>query len=187
MLCFVNYCVSFWSFYFAHYFVCPSSIYGFWLPLWYLRFTASDYPFGIFKLFFWPRLMLSIQKPNKIYIAYFQSILRSLFIDVKSLNIFYRISWYTHCHHHIINFNLLPEHLCSHSVVSGVRVAQAFCVVLCRSLFLSICCFFIWPLYCLSFLRPLITNLPSSNNFLHYLTFFQILRRIKHIWINFMY
>ena len=142
MLCFVNYCVSFWSFYFAHYFVCPSSIYGFWLPLWYLRFTASDYPFGIFKLFFWPRLMLSIQKPNKIYIAYFQSILRSLFIDVKSLNIFYRISWYTHCHHHIINFNLLPEHLCSHSVVSGVRVAQAFCVVLCRSLFLSICCFF---------------------------------------------
>ena len=29
--------------------VCPS-IYGFWLPLWYLRFTASDYPFGILDL-----------------------------------------------------------------------------------------------------------------------------------------
>ena len=28
-----------------------SLIYGFWLPLWYLRFTASVYPFGIFKLF----------------------------------------------------------------------------------------------------------------------------------------
>ena len=27
-----------------------SSIYGFWLPLWYLRFTDSDYPFGIFYL-----------------------------------------------------------------------------------------------------------------------------------------
>ena len=26
-------------------------IYGFWLPLWYLRYTDSDYPFGIFKLF----------------------------------------------------------------------------------------------------------------------------------------
>jgi hypothetical protein len=43
-----------------HCVVCPSSIYGFWLPLWYLlaivlsvllRFTDSDYPFGIFKLF----------------------------------------------------------------------------------------------------------------------------------------
>jgi hypothetical protein len=40
---------------FDHCIVCPS-IYGFWLPLWYLltivlsvlRFTASDYPFGIF-------------------------------------------------------------------------------------------------------------------------------------------
>ena len=44
---------------FGHYVVCSSSIYGFWLPLWYLlaimlsvllRFTDSDYPFGIF----WP-------------------------------------------------------------------------------------------------------------------------------------
>jgi hypothetical protein len=31
------------------------SIYGFWLPLWYLRFTASDYPFGILDL----RLMVT--------------------------------------------------------------------------------------------------------------------------------
>jgi hypothetical protein len=29
--------------------VCPS-IYGFWLPLWYLLFTTSDYPFGILYL-----------------------------------------------------------------------------------------------------------------------------------------
>ena len=45
---------------FDHYIVCLSLIYGFWLPLWYLltivlsvffRFTASDYPFGIFTLF----------------------------------------------------------------------------------------------------------------------------------------
>ena len=42
----------------GHCIVCPS-IYGFWLPLWYLvaivlsvlLFTASDYPFSIFKLF----------------------------------------------------------------------------------------------------------------------------------------
>jgi hypothetical protein len=45
--------------YCGHYIVCSSSIYRFWLPLWYLvaiilsvlRYTDSDYPFGIFKLF----------------------------------------------------------------------------------------------------------------------------------------
>ena len=44
---------------FGHCVVCSSSIYGFWLPFWYLlaivlsvhlRYTNSDYPFGIF----WP-------------------------------------------------------------------------------------------------------------------------------------
>jgi hypothetical protein len=57
MLC--NRCLSFSPFSFDHCVVCSSSIYCFWLPLWYLltivlyvllRFTASDYPFGIF----WP-------------------------------------------------------------------------------------------------------------------------------------
>ena len=42
---------------FGHCVVSPSSIYGFWLPLWYLlaivlsvllRYTDPDYPFGIF-------------------------------------------------------------------------------------------------------------------------------------------
>ena len=42
---------------FGHCIICTTSIYGFWLPIWYLlaivssfllRFTASDYPFGIF-------------------------------------------------------------------------------------------------------------------------------------------
>ena len=58
-VCFVNRCLAFCPFSFGHCVVCSSSIYGFWLPLWYhlaivlsvlLRFTASDYPFGIF----WP-------------------------------------------------------------------------------------------------------------------------------------
>jgi hypothetical protein len=42
----------------GHCIVCPSSIYDFWFPLWYLvaivlsvlpRFTTSDYPFGILR------------------------------------------------------------------------------------------------------------------------------------------
>ena len=48
----------------GHCIVCPSSIYDFWLPLWYLKaivlsvlpqFTTSDYPFGIM----WPLYCLS--------------------------------------------------------------------------------------------------------------------------------
>ena len=58
---------SFCTFSFGHCVVCSSLIYEFWLPLWYLQtllltivlsvllwFTDSDYPFGVFKLFFWP-------------------------------------------------------------------------------------------------------------------------------------
>jgi hypothetical protein len=50
--------------YVGHCIVCPTSIYAFWLPLWYLlaivssvllRFMPSDYPFGIF----WPLYCLS--------------------------------------------------------------------------------------------------------------------------------
>ena len=35
--CFVDRCLSFCTFSFGHYVVCPSSIYGFWLSLWYLQ------------------------------------------------------------------------------------------------------------------------------------------------------
>jgi hypothetical protein len=50
---------------FVHCVVCPALIYGFWLPLWYLLafvlsfllwFMDSDYPFGIFKLFWYINL-----------------------------------------------------------------------------------------------------------------------------------
>ena len=58
-VCFVDRCLSFCPFSFGHCVVCSSSIYRFWLPLWYLlvivlsvllRYTDSDYLFGIF----WP-------------------------------------------------------------------------------------------------------------------------------------
>ena len=66
------YCLSFYALRllitplvsFGHCIVCPSTLYGFSLPLWYLlaivlsvlrRFTASHYPFGIF----WPLYCLS--------------------------------------------------------------------------------------------------------------------------------
>jgi len=36
-VCFVDRCLSLWTLSFGHYVVCSSSIYGFWLPLWYLQ------------------------------------------------------------------------------------------------------------------------------------------------------
>ena len=46
----VVYCRSlFVHLFFGHCVVCPS-IYGSWLPLWYLRFTAADYPFDTLDL-----------------------------------------------------------------------------------------------------------------------------------------
>jgi hypothetical protein len=36
-VCFVNRCLSFCAFSFGHCVICPSSIYRFWLPLWYLQ------------------------------------------------------------------------------------------------------------------------------------------------------
>ena len=56
-VCFVDCCLSFCTFSFAHCVVCSSSIYGFWLPLLYLlpivlsvllRYTDSDYLCCIF-------------------------------------------------------------------------------------------------------------------------------------------
>jgi hypothetical protein len=36
-VCFVDRCLFFCTFSFGHCVVCPSSIYGFWLPLWYFQ------------------------------------------------------------------------------------------------------------------------------------------------------
>ena len=39
---FVDRCLSFCTFCFGHCVVCSSSIYGFWLPIWYLRISPTD-------------------------------------------------------------------------------------------------------------------------------------------------
>jgi hypothetical protein len=40
-ICFVDCCLSFCTFYFAHCVVCSSSLYGLWLPLWYVQTRLS--------------------------------------------------------------------------------------------------------------------------------------------------
>jgi hypothetical protein len=41
-VCFLDRCLSFCTFSFGHCVVCSSSIYGFWLPLWYLQTLLND-------------------------------------------------------------------------------------------------------------------------------------------------
>ena len=41
-VCFVDRCLSFCTFPFGHCVVCSSSIYGFWLPLWYLQTLLAN-------------------------------------------------------------------------------------------------------------------------------------------------
>jgi hypothetical protein len=48
-VCFVDRCLSFCTFYFGHCVVCSSSIYGFWLPLWYLQTLPNWYLFKMSK------------------------------------------------------------------------------------------------------------------------------------------
>jgi hypothetical protein len=43
-VCFVDRCLSFCPFSFGHCVVCSSSIYGFWLPLWYLQILSTKIP-----------------------------------------------------------------------------------------------------------------------------------------------
>ena len=54
-VCFVDRCLSFCTFSFGHCVVCSSSIYGFWLPLWYLQ-TLLVTPLHIYRL--WRRTWL---------------------------------------------------------------------------------------------------------------------------------
>jgi len=58
-VCFVDRCLSFYAFSFGHCVVCSSSIYGFWLPLWYLQtlliniFYESKFETHHFVLLLW--------------------------------------------------------------------------------------------------------------------------------------
>jgi hypothetical protein len=126
---------------FDHCVVCPSSVYGFWLPLWYLltivlsallQFTVSDNSFGIF----WPLCCLSFFS------------LQFLITPLVSFD---------HCV------------VCSSSVYSfWLPLWYLFAIVLSALLQFTVSDYpfgIFWPLCCLSFfsLQFLITPLVSSN------------------------
>ena len=58
-VCFVDRCLSFCTFSFGHCVVC-SSIYGFWLPLWYLQTLLANCLSGVAGRVYWSTLHFSV-------------------------------------------------------------------------------------------------------------------------------
>ena len=165
-------------FYFGYCVVCPSSIYGFWLPLWYLQSflvlfilaivlsvllpsMASDYLFGIFKQFLsffcWPLCFLSFH-------------LWLLITSLISSNFScpFSVGHCVFCPSSIYGFWLPLWHLQTFLVLFILAIVLSVLPAMASDylfdifkLFLS---FLFWPLCCLSFhLWLLITSLTSSN------------------------
>ena len=147
---------------FGHYVVSSSSMYGFWLPLWYLlanvlsvllRYTDSDYTFGIF----WPLCRLS-------------------FFDIRILNTpLVSFGHFVVCSSLIYRF-LLPLWYLLAIVLSVLRYTDSDYPF---GIFLLLCCQFFfdigiriypfgifWPLCCQFFfdIRILITPLVSFGH-----------------------
>ena len=126
----------------GHCIVCPSSIYGFWLPLWYLKaivlsvlpqFTTSDYPFGIM----WPLYCLSFLVLRFLITPLVSCGLYIIF--PSSISDFWLPLWYLV----VIVLSVLPR-FTTYDYFFGI----------------------LWPLYFLSFLdlRLLITPLVSCSH-----------------------
>ena len=85
LIFYVDHGLSFCSISFGHCIGC-SSIYGFWLFLWYLRFTASDYSFGILDLRF-----LIIPLVSEIYCFWIFLWYLQIFHLISKI---YKYTWY---------------------------------------------------------------------------------------------
>ena len=126
----------------GHCIVCPSSIYDFWLLLWYLvaivlsvlpRFTTFDYPFGIL----WPLYCLSVLDLRLLIIPFVSCghciVFPSSIVCPSSINDFWLPLWYLVA----IVFSVLPRFTTS-DYPFGI----------------------LWPLYCLSFLDFVLSVIP---------------------------
>ena len=148
---------------FGHCIVCPSTLYGFSLPLWYLlaivlsvlrRFTASHYPFGIF----WPLYCLSFYA-LRLLIAPLVSFGHCI-VCPSTLYGFSLLLWYLLA----IVLSVLLRFTASHYSfgIFWSLYCLSFYAFTASHYFFGI----FWPLYCLSFyaLRLLITLLVSFGH-----------------------
>ena len=165
-----------------HTIVCPFVLFLLSIVLSVLRFTASDYPFDIFKLFFlssadYLYIRFNVGFFFLFFLNWFQfsflfilflpdctsciSLHRGLFSAVVLLTVcFPLISNHCQCR------SAIKEYMSSSPILSGVCVAQSllFCVVFCRS-FLSFCPFpFCVPIrYLHTFLKRILQIIFTSR------------------------
>ena len=158
------YCLSFYALrllitpliYFGHCIVCPSTLYGFSLLLWYLlaivlsvllHFTASHYSFDIF----WPLYCLSFYALRLLItpLIYFGHCIVCP-STLYASHYFFDIFWSLYCLSYALRFSLLLWYLLAIVLSVLLRFTASH---------YSFGIF--WPLYCLSFyaLRLLITPL----------------------------
>jgi hypothetical protein len=78
-VCFVDRCLSFCTFSFRHCVVCSSSIYGFWLPIWYLQTLLTI--FHPFTVFFSPLSTVSIQALVSINVSLLSTLIQCNYVD----------------------------------------------------------------------------------------------------------
>ena len=168
---------------FGHCVAWPSSIYRFWLLLWYLlaivlsvllRFTASDYPFGIF----WPLCCLSffeLQILITSLVSFGHCVVWSSSIYRFWLHLWYLLAivlsvllWETDSNYHFgIFWPLCCLTFFDLQILITSLVSFGHCVVWTFRFTDSDCTFGIfWPLCCLSFfdLHILITSLVSFGH-----------------------
>ena len=160
----------------GHCIVCPSSIYDFWLPLWYLvaivlsvlpQFTTSDYPFGIM----WPLYCLSFLILRLLIIPFVSCghciVFPSSIVCPSSINDFWLPLWYLVA----IVLSVIPWFcIVRHSLIYDFWLPLWYLVAIALSV-LPRFTTYDYPfriLYCLSFLdlRLLITPLVSCGHFL---------------------
>ena len=164
--------LSFCPFSFCHCVVGPSSIYGFWLPLWYLqthicpfvlflfvivlsvllRFTDSDYPFDIFKHIF---VLLSFFFLSLCCRSFFD--LRILITPLISSNTYLSFCPFSFCHC-VVGPSSIYDSDYPFDIFKHIFVLLSF-------FFLSLCCRSFFDL------RILITPLISSNTYLSFCPF----------------
>jgi hypothetical protein len=152
----------------GHCIVCHSSIYGFWLPLWYLvviilfvirLFTVSDYPCGIL----WPLCCLSFfylrfWLPLWFFVAIVLSVILLFTVSDYPCSIFWQLCCLSFFY---LRFLITPVVSCGHCVVChssiyGFWLPLWYLVAIALSVILlftvsDYLCGILWPLYCFSF------------------------------------
>ena len=160
---------------FDHCIFCPS-IYGFWLPLWYLltivlsvlRFTASDYPFGIF----WPLYCLSFDLRFRLPLWYLLTIVLSV-LRFTASDYPFGIFWPLYCLSFDLRLQITPLVSFDHCIVCpsiyGFWLPLWYLLTIVLSVLRLTASDYpfgiFWPLYCLSFdLRLQNTPLVSFDH-----------------------